>query len=67
VREGALTVHVVVHDQGAGRGRRVRAVQLDGRSIPRARVDLVGSGERRLEIWLESISSSRQEAASGAP
>jgi cyclic beta-1,2-glucan synthetase len=49
VRRGDLTVHVVVHN-GSGRG--VSSVRLDGVPIERARIDLVGSGERQLEIWL---------------
>jgi cyclic beta-1,2-glucan synthetase len=51
VREGELTVHVVVHNAG-GAGRGVGAARIDGRSVERARVELVGAGERRLEVWL---------------
>jgi cyclic beta-1,2-glucan synthetase len=53
VRTGLLSVHVVVHNGGAGRG--VTRVSLDGQPIERAVVALEGSGERRLEVWLGEL------------
>ncbi|HTM20484.1 MAG TPA: hypothetical protein VL172_08255, partial [Kofleriaceae bacterium] len=51
VRQGELRIHVVVHNAD-GTGRGVRAARLDGQPVDAARVDLVGAGERELEIWL---------------
>jgi cyclic beta-1,2-glucan synthetase len=50
VRSGAVTIHVLVHSLEPGGQRRVL---LDGRPVAEARVDLSGSGERRLELWLQ--------------
>ncbi len=54
VREGELTVHVVVHNADAT-GRSIGAIHLDGESIERASIELVGKGERQLEIWLGAV------------
>jgi cyclic beta-1,2-glucan synthetase len=53
VRVDALSVHVVVHNPG-GTGRGLGTVHLDGHRIDHARVEVTGSGERKLEIWLAS-------------
>ena len=50
VRAGELRVHVLVHNDGAGKG--VARATLDGRAQDRARVELTGAGERRLVVWL---------------
>ncbi len=55
VRGGDVTVHIVVHNR-SGSGRGVDSVRLDGLPIERARIDLAGSGERQLEIWLGAAS-----------
>jgi cyclic beta-1,2-glucan synthetase len=56
VRDGAVNLHVVVHQGEPGSGYRAL---LDGQPIAHARVDLSGSGERRLELWLERRETAR--------
>jgi cyclic beta-1,2-glucan synthetase len=63
VREGELMVHVVV-DNTSSAGRGVTAARLDGRTIDRARVELSGAGERRLEVWLGGSGPSHSNSSS---
>jgi cyclic beta-1,2-glucan synthetase len=50
VRGGASSVHVSVHNEGSGRG--IHRVELDGRPVDRARVEMSEARERRLEVWV---------------
>ena len=60
VRKDALTVHIVVHNsERTGRG--VRKARLDGRWVDRARVELVGEGEREIEVWLGAPEQPRDD------
>jgi cyclic beta-1,2-glucan synthetase len=51
IKQDDLTIHVVV-DNASGRGRGVAEARLDGARLSEARVELRGSGQRRLEIVL---------------
>jgi cyclic beta-1,2-glucan synthetase len=70
IREGELSVHVVVHNHRAGSTGGVSA-QLDDTPIDSARVELAGSGTRTLEIWLgggspaAAAARSSREASAG--
>jgi cellobiose phosphorylase len=44
-RHGTATYHVIVENTG-GRGRGVRSLTLDGRSVPTGGIDLASDGQR---------------------